>query len=63
MTIKVENAETSGSGKIALNLSRGCIQNKETSTNLKLDMKLSAQGQTANSTQAVTTNLIVTLLN
>jgi len=63
MTVKVENAETSGSGKIALNLSRGCIQNKETMTNLKLDLKLSAQGQSANSTQAVTTNLTVTLLN
>jgi hypothetical protein len=63
MTVKVENAETSGSGKIALNLNRGCIVNKETVTNLKLDMKLSAQGQSANSSQAVTTNLTVTLLN
>ena len=63
MSIKVENAETTGSGKISLNLSRGCIQNKETMTNLKLNLKLSAQGQSANSTQAVSTNLVVTLLN
>ncbi|MCC6865740.1 MAG: hypothetical protein IT280_06220 [Ignavibacteria bacterium] len=63
MKVKVENAETSGSGKISLNLTRGCIQNKETMTNLKLELKLSAQGQSANSTQAVSTNLYVTLLN
>lgn len=63
MTVKVENAETSGNGKISLNLNRGCITYKETNTNLKLDMKLSAQGQSANSSQAVTTNLTVTLLN
>ncbi len=63
MQIKIENSETSGNGKIAINLNRGCIQYKETNTNLKLDLKLSAQGQTANSTQAVTTNLSVTLLN
>ncbi len=63
MVIKIENAETSGSGKISLNLSRGCIQKKETLTNLKLDLKLSAQGESANSTQAVSTNLTVTLLN
>ena len=63
MSIKVENAETTGNGKIALNLTRGCIQNKETMTNLKLNLKLSAQGQSANSTQAVSTNLVVTLLN
>ncbi len=63
MHIKIENSETSGSGKISINLNRGCIAFKETNTNLKLDLKLSAQGQTANSTQAVTTNLTVTLLN
>lgn len=63
MQIKIENSETSGSGKISLNLNRGCISYKETNTNLKLDLKLSAQGQSANSTQAVTTYLTVTLLN
>ncbi|MBZ0201432.1 MAG: hypothetical protein K8I03_00285 [Ignavibacteria bacterium] len=63
MTVKIESAETSGSGKISINLNRGCISSKETITTLKLDLKLSAQGQSANSTQAVTTNLTVTLLN
>ncbi len=63
MTVKIENSETTGSGKISINLNRGCIASKETITTLKLDLKLSAQGQSANSTQAVTTNLTVTLLN
>lgn len=63
MQIKIENSETSGNGKIAFNLNRGCISYKETNTNLKLDMKLSAQGQSANSSQAVTTSLTVSLLN
>lgn len=63
MTVKVENAETSGSGKIAFNLSRGCIKSKETTTNLKLELKLSAQGQSAKSVQGVTTSLSLTLLN
>ncbi|MGH2575760.1 MAG: hypothetical protein ACRDFC_08700, partial [Ignavibacteria bacterium] len=60
---KIENSETGGQGKIVFNLSRGCITNKETSTNLSLDLLLSAQGQTAKSKQSVTTNLNVTLLN
>lgn len=63
MKVSVLNSETSGSGKISFNLNRGCISFKETNTNLKLELKLSAQGQSANSTQAVTTNLVVTLLN
>ncbi len=63
MKVTVQNAETTGNGKISFNLNRGCISYKETNTNLKLDLKLSAQGQTANSTQAVSTNLVVTLLN
>lgn len=63
MKVAIENSETSGSGKIAVNLTRGCVSSKETSTNLKLVLRLSAQGQTANSTQGVSTNLIVQLLN
>jgi hypothetical protein len=60
---KIENAETGGQGKIAFNLNRGCIVSKETSTNLRLDLSMSAQGQSAKSKQSVTTNLVVTLLN
>jgi hypothetical protein len=63
MKVAIQHSETTGNGRIALNLTRGCVQSKETSTTLKLDLKLSAQGQTANSVQGVTTNLIVTLLN
>jgi hypothetical protein len=59
----IENAETSGTGKIAFNLNRGCITSKETTTKLDLDMRLSAQGQSAKSVQKVQTNLNVSLLN
>jgi hypothetical protein len=63
MKIKIDNSETSGTGKVAFNLSKGCVKTKETTTALKLDLKLSAQGQSAKSLQSVTTNLNVTLLN
>jgi hypothetical protein len=59
----IEKTETSGSGKIAFDLSRGCITNKETTTNLNLEMRMSAQGQSAKSEQKVQTFLTVTLLN
>jgi hypothetical protein len=42
MTLKLENSETSGSGRITMNLTRGCVSHKETSTNLKLQIRLSA---------------------
>lgn len=57
------NSETSGTGKITFNLNKGCITHKETSITLNLDMKASAQGQSAKSVQKVKTNLWVTLLN
>lgn len=57
------NSETSGAGKITFNLNKGCITHKETSIVLNLDMKASAQGQSAKSVQKVKTNLWVTLLN
>lgn len=63
MKVAIENSETGGSGKISINLNRGCVVSKETTTNLKLVLKLSAQGQTANSTQGVVTNLSLQLLN
>jgi len=61
--LTVEKSETSGNGKIAFDLNRGCITNKETATDLNLEMKMSAQGQSANTEQKVKTNLTVTLLN
>lgn len=60
---KLENTETSGTGKIKFNFSRGCITNKETSTALKLELNMSAGGQSAKSLQSVQTNLVVSLLN
>jgi hypothetical protein len=60
---KIENAQTGGQGRITFDLKRGCISHKETSTNLSLDLVMSAQGQSAKSKQSVSTNLIVTLLN
>jgi hypothetical protein len=63
MKMTVEKADTDGSGKIAFNLNRGCIVSKETTTKLKIELKLAAQGQSAKSIQGVTTNLKVTLLN
>lgn len=62
LTIKLANSNTGGKGTVSFNLSRGCIVKKETSTNIDLDMKLSAQGQSANSLQKLTTSLIVELL-
>lgn len=63
MTVKIEKSEASGSGKIEFNLSRGCVQKKESTVNVKIDMKLSAQGQSANSSQGISTTFIVTLMN
>src|SRR4030095_2998288 len=63
MKVSIEHSETSVSGRISLNLSRGCVSSKQTTTTMRLDLKLSAQGQTAKSIQAVSTNLTVTLLN
>jgi len=61
--LKIEKSETSGSGKITFDLNRGCITNKETATDLNLEMRMSAGGQSANTVQKVKTNLSVTLLN
>jgi hypothetical protein len=59
----IEKSETTGNGKITFDISRGCIANKETSTTLNLDLRMSAQGQSAKSGQKVVTNMMVTLLN
>jgi hypothetical protein len=59
----IEKSETSGNGKITFDLHRGCITNKETTTTLNLEMRMSAQGESAKSEQKVQTNLTITLLN
>ncbi len=62
MTYKVEDAKTGGKGVITYNLSRGCVMKKETSTNIDLNMRISAQGQSVKTNQSVATELKVTLL-
>ena len=62
LNVKINDSKTGGTGTIAYNLSRGCIVKKETNTNIMLDMKLSAKGQSANSVQNLTTSLNVDLL-
>lgn len=62
MTIKLMNEEAGGKGIVFFDLSRGCVVKKETNTNINMDLKLTAKGQTANSKQTLKTNLIVELL-
>lgn len=61
--LKIEKSETSGRGNIIFDLNRGCITNKQTATDLNLEMRMSAGGQSAETEQKVKTNLSVTLLN
>jgi hypothetical protein len=62
LNVKIVDSKTGGTGTIAFNLSRGCIMKKETSTNILLDLKLSAKGQSAKSVQNLSTSLSVELL-
>lgn len=62
LSIKVVNSEAGGEGTVKFNLTRGCVEKKETKTNIDMDMKLSARGQSAKSKQTLKTNLIVELL-
>lgn len=62
LTIKLVNSNTGGKGTVLFNLSRGCMLRKETKTNINLEMKLSAGGQSANSIQKLTTQLNIELL-
>jgi len=62
LNVKINDSKTGGTGTIVFNLSRGCIIKKETNTNIMLDMKLSAKGQSANSVQNLTTSLNVDML-
>ncbi len=62
MTIKLTKDEAGGTGTVNIDLSRGCVLKKETSTNIDMGLKISAQGQSANSNQTLKTNLNVELL-
>ena len=58
----LNKSEAGGSGQVKFDISRGCIVYKNTKTNIELDAKLSAQGQSLNSLQKLSTNLTVELL-
>jgi len=62
LTVKINDSKTGGTGLISFNLTRGCIVKKETNTNIMLDLKMSAKGQSAKSVQNLTTSLNVDLL-
>jgi len=62
LTFKITDSQTGGKGTVVFNLSKGCIKKKETTTNITLDLKLSAKGQSAKSKQVLSTMLNVDLL-
>lgn len=62
LNIKISDSKAGGIGAIVFNLSKGCIVKKETNTNIMLDLKISAKGQSAKSLQNLTTSLSVELL-
>jgi hypothetical protein len=62
LNVKIVDSKTGGQGNVVFNLTRGCIVKKETTTNILLDLKISAKGQSAKSMQNLTTSLSVELL-
>lgn len=62
LTVKINDSKAGGEGNVTFNLSKGCIVRKETRTNIDLDMRMSAKGQSAKSNQTLATHLVVELL-
>ncbi|MEO8665684.1 MAG: DUF6263 family protein [Ignavibacteria bacterium] len=62
MTYKVEDSKTGGKGVITYSLSKGCVINKETSTAIDMNMKISAGPQSIKTMQNVATELKVNLI-
>ncbi len=62
LNVKISDSKAGGTGTIVFNITKGCIVKKETSTNIMLDLKISAKGQSAKSVQNLTTALSVELL-
>jgi rubrerythrin len=62
MLIKLTDEVAGGNGFVSVDLSKGCVVKKETTTNINMNLKLSAKGQSANSKQTLKTNLNVELL-
>lgn len=63
LTATVEDSKTTGTGKVVLNLTRGCIVNKETNLAIDISIKMAAGGQSAKSVQTIKTGFKVELLN
>ncbi len=62
LSVKIIDSQAGGQGEVIFNLSKGCVQKKETKININLDLKLSAKGQTAKANETKTTNIIVELI-
>lgn len=60
---KLEDVKGGGSGKIQFNLSRGCIETKETEKSLSATIMASLKGQSATSSKNDTIKLKLELLN
>lgn len=57
--LSVNSVNASGTGKVVINLTQGYTVSKQTQTNVDLDMKISAGGQSANPKQSLQTNLTI----
>ena len=62
MSYKIEEEKTGGKGTIEFNLTKGCLVSKQTNTNIFLDLKLSAGGQSVKTQQKVETSLNISLI-
>lgn len=62
LVVKINDSKAGGTGSVSFNISKGCIIKKETNTNIMLELKLSAKGQSVKSVQNLNTALNVDLL-
>ncbi|RPI15161.1 MAG: hypothetical protein EHM58_14745 [Ignavibacteriae bacterium] len=62
-TARIDESNSSGTGTVKINLSRGCVQTKETTINVYIAYTISSGGQSAKVKRNVTQNFSVTLLN
>lgn len=59
--IVITESKPDGKGTIFYNLTKGCITKKETNTNIPIEAKISAKGQTVKAVQNTTTSLSIEL--
>ncbi len=57
--LSVNSVNATGTGKVVINLTQGYTVSKQTQTNVDLDMKISAGGQSADPKQSLQTNLTI----